>query len=169
MSKLPSLTIAPAEYQIADVYCGLRDQILRLPVELSATGPGGTVGALMETGYATAVATLVALCDNTTSLYLSNGGGVIGAGQNQPVAVAASKFLKAAAAGTALMEPTTVYPLPRPLHVRFYVLAKSGSWTAEGLEQDLGYNRHALSPLFHLAHAVISEIRKFSQAPATKR
>jgi len=161
--KPSRLTTASSDYTPADVYCGLRDQILRLPAE--RTAPGNTVGALMETGYERAVATLVVLEDGTTSLYFSNGGGIIGAGQHKPVVAAALAFLQAASRNTALMEPTASYPLPRRGHTRFYVLSTDGSWTGEALEEDLGNNRQPLSPLFHLAHAVIAAVRQHSGPP----
>jgi hypothetical protein len=157
------LTIATADYTPAKVYCGLRDQTLRLADARKAAGPGGAIAALMETGYEQAVATLVAIDDGTTSLYLSNGGGIIGAGSHQPVVAAASAFLQAASRNISLMQPTTSYPLPRPRHTRFYVLSTDGSWTAEALEDDLGNNRLPLSPLFHLAHAVIAAVRRYSR------
>ena len=34
-----------------------------------------------------------------------------------------------------------------------------GVTTAEAKEEDLGYGRHQLSPLFHKGHELISEIR----------
>ena len=93
--KPAPLTLASADYKPVDVYCGLRDQILRLPSERRSAGFSGIVGALMETGYQGAVASVVMLADGTTSLYLSSGGGVIGAGQHKPVALATAAFLKA--------------------------------------------------------------------------
>jgi hypothetical protein len=48
----------------------------------SASSEGVPLGVLMETGYDSATVTLFALSDGTTSLYFSNGGGVIG-GQGQ--------------------------------------------------------------------------------------
>jgi hypothetical protein len=157
--KPPPLTIATADYSPAEVYCGLRDRVLRVPSERAATGFSGTLGALMETGYREAVATLVVLADGTTSLYFSNGGGVIGAGQHEPVEEAGSNFLEAAKAAVPLMQPVADFPLPRRFHARFYVLSTSGIWSLEALEQDLGNNRVKLSPLFHFAHAVIAAVR----------
>lgn len=77
--KPTSLTNASEFYAPVAVYCGLRDQILRLPAERAAASVSGTIGALMESGYPKAVATLVTLFDGTTSLCFSTGGGIIGA------------------------------------------------------------------------------------------
>jgi len=115
-------------------------------------------GLLMETGYPEAVCTLVALADGTASLYFSNGGGIIGAGEHERPATAARSLVAAAAEFLRHLEAAVEYPLPRPDHTRFYVLIAAGVRTAEALEEDLGENRHALSPLFHAAHGLISEI-----------
>lgn len=167
-AKPPALTIASAYYKPVDVYCGLRDQILRLPAERQAAGFNGIVGALMETGYVSAVASVVMLHDGTTSLYLSSGGGVIGAGQHEPVSSATTVFLEAAKQSVTLMTPmqsATTFPLPLPQKTRFYLLSTAGIWTAEAKEEDLGNNRLPLSRLFHLGHAVIAAMREHSGPP----
>ncbi len=156
----PSLTHPSDDYSPAPVYCGLRDGVLRLPTERAASGFEGNIGALMESGYKGAVATLVALLDGTTSLYLSTGGGVIGAGDHKSVTAVTTEFVNSAIASLSLMQFTESYPLPHPQHSRFYLLTTMGVWTAEGPDQDLGHNRHALSRLFHRAHAVITAIRQ---------
>ena len=79
-----------------DVYDGLRQQILRLtPDQLGESAYAPILALLMETGYSEAVATLVGVVDGTTSLYFSNGGGVIGAGAPQGLrcAVAAEPMI----------------------------------------------------------------------------
>jgi hypothetical protein len=117
----------------------------------------------METGYRGAVATLVVLADNTTSLYLSNGGGFIGMGAHQAVKEASEIFLAAAGGSLAKMKQTDTFPLPALGRVRFYVLTGTGGWTAEAAQDDLGHNRHDLSGVFHVAHAVIAAIREQSE------
>src|ERR1035437_6926854 len=71
----------------ADVYAGLREQILRLDPATAGMSqrPGGPIvwGALMEMGYPNGVATIVALADGTTSMYTSTGGGIIGGGAHR--------------------------------------------------------------------------------------
>jgi hypothetical protein len=53
-------------------------------------------------------------------------------------------------------------PIPEPAHTVFYVLTDSGILTGGALENDLGHGRHALSPLFHAGHEVISQLRLIS-------
>jgi hypothetical protein len=85
-----------AERAPAAVYLGLRQQVLRLtPEQLGDELVDGPILALlMETGYPEAVATLVAVVDGTTSLYFSNGGGVLGAAEHDAVAEASRRWLE---------------------------------------------------------------------------
>ena len=50
-------------------------------------------GIVMETGFPDGSFTLVSLAEGTTSLYFSNGGGIIGGGEHESVRQAASYFL----------------------------------------------------------------------------
>jgi hypothetical protein len=76
----------PNNYQMADVYRDLRQQVLTLDpakIGLPSSDKNQIHGVLMETGYPEAVATLVTIADGTVSLYFSNGGGIIGVGQHE--------------------------------------------------------------------------------------
>jgi hypothetical protein len=151
------------DYVPAQVYLGLRSQALGL-TSAQAGNSDATFGVLMETGYAEAVVSLLALADGTASLYFSNGGGIIGAGQKERPAVAARSLVAFAAHNLDLLMPTVGYPLPTPKHTRFYVLTSSGVLTADAPEDDLGNNRHVLSPLFYAAQELITEIRTSDEA-----
>jgi hypothetical protein len=142
---------------VQQIYQDLRSQVLSITAEQLGTSTG-TFGVLMETGYPEAVVTLVALSDGTASLYFSNGGGIIGAGAHEGPRVAAQSLISFAAHNRHHLAPTTQTPVPSPGRTRFYVLTTDGLLTAEAPEDDLGENRHALSPLFHSAHALISEM-----------
>jgi hypothetical protein len=52
--------------------------------------------------------------------------------------------------------------LPAVGRVRFYLITSGRVLTAEAAEEDLGYNRAALSPVFHQAHEVIAAVREHS-------
>jgi hypothetical protein len=151
-------------YEQADIYRDLRDQVLNQSYEKNATAEDSTepTAIVMETGYPEAVATLMAAADGTTSLYFSNGGGVIGGGEHEPVRAAAASFLKMASTFAKEMEATSTFPLPHEGSVRFYLVDSKGVRTAEVVEDDLGNMRHKLSPLFHRGHEVIAAIRAHS-------
>jgi hypothetical protein len=145
------------------VYQGLRAQILRLD-PASAGLPQGSPrqvvwGALMETGYPRGTATLVALTDGTTSLYLSTGGGIIGGGFHQAVAAATRSFLAELERHLAMLAPDPDTMLPATGQVVIRALTWTGRMSAQASEDDLGNGRHQLSPVFHAVHRVITELR----------
>ena len=120
-------------------------------------------GVLMELGYPEAVATLAAFADGSVSLYISTGGGIIGAGEHPPVREAAEKLLSIAQTHVADFEPAAATPLPKTGRTRFHIRTFTATLTAEADEQDLGHGRHKLSPVFHAGHAVITEMRLASE------
>jgi hypothetical protein len=120
-------------------------------------------GVLMELGYPQAVATLAVFADGTSSLHISTGGGVIGAGEHTPVRDVAEKFLFAAQGLVANFERAGETPFPESGRVRFYIRTFDGTLTAEAAEQDLRTNHHKLGPLFHAGHAVITQMRLISE------
>ena len=140
----------------------LRQQALSVSASDLGLSPGGSKvwGVMMETAFPEAVATLVSFADGTTSLYLSSGGGTIGAGDHASVRTAAEAFLQIANDHLANFSPAHEFPLPEEGHVRFYVHTFDGVLTAERLEEELGEERDSLAPVFHAGHAVIGAIRE---------
>jgi hypothetical protein len=145
-----------AGYTPSAEYSALRLRVLRN----STAGDEGSVtrGLLVETGYAEAVVTLVALEDGTASLHFSNGGGGAGRGLQELPTVAARSLVAFTEHALSHLSSTTSYPLPRPGHARFYLIRSDGVHTAEVREDHLRDNRHALSPLFHAARELIEDI-----------
>ena len=148
----------------AEAVRSLRQQVLTVSAADLGLGPTAdrtkVWGVIMETGYPEAVATLVVLGDGTTSLYFSNGGGVIGAGEHAAVRAAGQIVLASAEQYLDGFTVTAATPLPGVGQVRFYLRTFTGTLSAEANEQDLGERRHKLSPLFHAAHSVIAAIRE---------
>ncbi len=152
----------------AKAYLGLRGLALGLrekdPALLGATADQ-PLAILMETALESGtVVTLMAAADTSTSLYFSTGGGIIGTQGYPPVAAASRAWLAEAQQFAAYMTDTTDFPLPAPGRARFYIIYSGRVVTAEAAENDLdlGYERHALAPLFHGGHAVIAQIRLHS-------
>jgi len=156
--------------ELADVYIGLRRQILELQSAdagiVPADAAGSVWGAMMETAYPNGVATLVCLADGTTSLYTSTGGGMIGAGGHPSVVAANHAFREAISSHVGQLAPEPVADLPRPGNVILRALTHDGHLAATALEDDLGYGRHPLSPVFHAAHEVITELRQIGENSA---
>src|SRR5712671_7117575 len=80
-----------------EVYSVLRNQALstnRTENGIATPPPAAPAwGILMETGYDLATVTLFALADGTTSLYISNGGGMIGGQAHEAVRNANAAFI----------------------------------------------------------------------------
>ena len=147
------------------VYQELRNMVLTSdPQQLGLSKTDGPVwGLLMETGYSEGSFTLVALRDGTVSLYFDKGGGMIGIGQHETPREIASELLALAPNYLSETSITTNYPVPADGFTRFYFLTFDGVQTAEGKEEDMGNNRHALSPLFLKAHELIGAARQLDE------
>jgi len=146
------------EQESADVYIALRDKVLSLsPGQIDHSG--SVLAVMMETGYPAAAVTLVAVADGTVSLYFSSGGGIIGSGEYPQVREVGLDMVSEAANHLPKLVKTDSYPLPQEAYTRFYVVTASGVYTQSVLEDDLGNERHALSPLFYAGHKLIAYIR----------
>jgi hypothetical protein len=154
----------------AEVAAGLREQAFAVqPEQVGArqmAGQNSAWGVFMETGYAKAVASLVTFIDGTTSMYFSNGGGVIGAGQHAQVREASKALLDSANAYLREFNPVAEHPLPSVGSVRFYARTFAGLQSIEAPEIELGEGRHRLSPLFYAGHRVIASLRQLSERKA---
>jgi hypothetical protein len=117
-------------------------------------------GVVMETGYPEGAATLVSLADGTTSLYLEGGGGLIGGGSHMIIAEATKAVVLDAEKYYERLTQTTSFPTPAIDNVRFFILTFSGVFTIEAPEEELGEERHQLSPFFFKCHDVITSIRE---------
>jgi hypothetical protein len=158
-----SATVDPAE-----VYSGLRRQILELDprevgIEPSPEHPR-VWGFVMDTGYTNGTATVVALADGTTSLYTSGGGGIIGAGGHATVAAATHDLLRLVEDDLDQIPADAEDSLPPADWVVLRALTFDGRRALLAEEDELGYDRHPLSPVFHAVHRVITELRLIDES-----
>lgn len=161
------------DYKLAENYVLLRNIVFTTKPDaigvVVPTNPEDVWGLVMETGYPEAVATLVALADGSVSLYFSSGGGMIGMGSYEGPQRAAQALLALAPQFRKHCEATTKFPLPQKGHVRFYLLTHQAALTAEAGEDDLGNDRNPLSPLFHRAQHLITEVRAIDEKQQNRR
>jgi hypothetical protein len=151
----------------ADVYFGLRNRILTLdPATAGLAVPPGSApwGCVMETGYANGTATLVCLSDGTTSVYTSSGGGIIGGGGHEAVVRANARLLAVLSDHKTEMSPSTEHPLPGVGRTIIRALTADGQREFESAENEIGEGRSPLSPVFHAAHDVITQLRLIDEA-----
>ena len=147
----------------ADIYLDLRARLLRLDPEtvgLTAAESPAVFGGVMEIGFPEAVATIAALADGSTSLYLSTGGGVIGGGDHESVARESVKFLEVLGRHVEHLAPDEGDALPAEGEVAIRALTRHGRLVATAAEDDLGNDRHPLSPVFFAGHDVITALRQ---------
>jgi hypothetical protein len=143
----------------------LRTMILRreilAPLEPSSDGRPRVV--VMDWTMESGTATLVAFDDGTTSLYMSTGGGVIGAGEHDEVRDAAGRFRTEAErmlnefAAVAANDPLS---LPPSDAVNFYIITDSATLRAGPIATSrLIAGDHPLAELGNRAQVVIAAIQ----------
>jgi hypothetical protein len=156
---------AAAEQSVLD---GMRTMALNLSAEelglTSENYPNEVWGILMETGFEDGSFTLLVLADGTTSLYFSNGGGIIGAGTHEKVQKASSTLLAGANHFRKNTKPTSSFPYPLAGVVNFYLMGRNGVTKYSAKEQELGEDNDPLSQLFYTSHSVISELRQVEES-----
>lgn len=130
-----------------------------------ATYPHKAWGVVMEAGTDGGFYTLVTLADGSTSLYFSNGGGIIGAGEHEPVRKASQAFIALADDWIGSATPAGSYPPPAIGQTTFYFLTFDGTPTYSAAETELGEGRDKFSPFFHAGHEVIAAIRELEGTP----
>jgi hypothetical protein len=131
------------------------------------TPPGepwsGAAVAVMELSVDRAIATIVAVADGTVSMYLSTGGGVIGAGEHVAVRAEGQRFRSVVADSRGLLVRTAEFPLPRAGDVRFHARIGQDRFTGVAPEATLRAGRHVLAPLFAAGQDLLTEIRLASE------
>ncbi len=108
-------------------------------------------------------ATMICFIDGTTSLYFSEGGGIIGAGQHEAVNKAVLTFLEncfQALPITKLAESIDV--LPKENHHTFYLFTKAGIFSIDMDIKDAQKSKEA-QLLFSQSQLVLNEISKSSK------
>lgn len=115
--------------------------------------------AVMELSMDGAIASVVAVADGSVSMYLSTGGGVIGAGEHAAVRAEGQRFRTVVADARGMLVRTAEFPLPRAGEVRFHARIGPDRFTGVAPEAMLRAGRHVLSPLYAAGQDLLTEIR----------
>jgi hypothetical protein len=148
-------------FEVAPIYKDMRNLALKLSDKEVPDLKGKRVfAALMESGFPDAAYTLVAAGDGSASLYFSNGGGLIGAGEHANVRPEALSVVKMAEESLKHMKKVDAFPIVKPGSTTFYIVTADGVFSYTAKENDLGEERDKkLSGLFHQCHALITQMR----------
>ena len=149
-----------------ELYLGLRRQALDSVANGLARPPvehPDVCGVAVDIPAQGAFATVVALTDNTTSMYTSTGGGTIGAGEHAAVAAATHRLLAAVQAQLDSFRTGDDDELPPTGSVRFHVLTPTGR-RAEDVPEDCFWGRapHELMPVIASTQALVTAMREAS-------
>jgi hypothetical protein len=157
-------------YEVSPVYLDLRSQVLNLANEGLPGGveTQGPLAVVMDVGGEDHCYTFVAVADGATSLYFSNGGGVIGAGENPKVGAAAREFVAASASVAPALSAATEFPLPEAGQVALHLVTREAVLQTREAEDDLGEGRSRLSAWFHEIHRLIAMIRHVTELRKTE-
>jgi hypothetical protein len=153
----------------ADISAALRSRVFGLSpgaIGITRENTDGEVwGVVMEAGLGQGFYTLVVLADGSTSLYLSTGGGVIGAGEHEAVREASRELI---AVGNRLADaavPAASTAPPANGGTQFFLLTFDGLRSYTVSEGEAGKKGVRNSPLFLASQAVIGQVRLASRGP----
>jgi hypothetical protein len=133
---------------------------------LAYSGKQGSVthGLIADIAYDEGVVTIVCLDDDTTSMYTSHGGGIIGAGEHEAVQSVTRRVVELAALQAEQLPRSTSDDLPPPGTVQFFILAPDGLRSESADEELLDSRTHQLSPLFFAIQDVVTQLSRVDPA-----
>ena len=148
-------------FDVASIYKDMRNLSLKLNAkDFPDLKDKPVFAVLMESAFPEGAYTLVAAFDGAASLYYSNGGGLIGAGEHANVRPESLKVVKMAENCLKHMKKVESFPIAKPGGTTFYIVTPEGVFSYSAKEVDLGERRDKnLSDLFHQCHALITQMR----------
>ncbi|MFN8581628.1 MAG: hypothetical protein U0163_11720 [Gemmatimonadaceae bacterium] len=160
---------SPVGIDAGNASAGLREGVLSRTMlsGVTAESPDAPIGAVMDWNVGSGLATLVAIVDGTVSLYVTPGGGTIGAGTRAEVAAAATTFRMVTSRAATHFRATSEYPAPSPDTVVFYLLFRDKTLSTGPLPvADLTSPTHPLAVVGGAAQALLTQVRRASQQAA---
>lgn len=146
----------------SEIYANLRRRVLGLANEkIVAPNEFGLYALVVEYLLNETVVTEVYVSDGSASLYFSNGGGRIGAGNHQSVRDATKRLFEGIGDSYKQFPTHLSPPLPQKEGITFfYFVSDSGIHAVASLTDDLYYSDHMLHKLFDAKELVKTEMRK---------
>jgi hypothetical protein len=150
-----------SEASSADRFHDLRNRVFDLANDdefARSVGSEIPLAVLLETDLGRASYTLVAAGDGGTSMYFSNGGGLMGAGEHATVREAATNFLHLAMEYLPHFKNTQSRSLPTNMKSKFYIIVKGAIFVSADFDET-EIETSTLKPLYAQAQEVITQIR----------
>ena len=133
--------------------------IQREQVGIPTPPPDSPVWAvLMETGHPKVTETLALVSDGTSSVYMSDGDGVIGGHGYENVRKANADFIRLANRDRHHFQATEAFPVPQVGYTVFYARTDAGLLVCGGTQASLIEGQHVLSELFQAGHEAITQL-----------
>ncbi len=147
--------------QAAAVVARLREHAFeRTPAEIGVTPePQQPFMVIMDIGLNEGSAFLLATAAGEASLYLSNGGGMIGGGGAPAARELAQKWVRQAADHRNAFSRGTHGGSPEPGYVRFYVRTPEETYLMQRRIDDLIAGTNELSSLFVTGNQLLTQLR----------
>lgn len=136
----------------------LRDSVFRLqPQDIGLDDANGPQvwGVVMESGFPRLALSLVALADGSVSIYMSDGGSIIGCGLEPEVRLAAGRMTAIAQQFADVFPVTQETPPPTSGMTHFYLLTRAGLRRAEMPSARLDEDGSELAKLYWAGHRLI--------------
>jgi hypothetical protein len=154
----------PKKKDNENVYNGLREMALNIsPGELQLTMPDNQIkvyGILLDWHLGDGIATVICFLTGDASMYLSSGGGIIGAGKHEKVSRETKKLVENAQKYLDKAKKTDSTPLPDRNRVNFYFLTNKGKYFAAENILNFENRSSAWLPLFEEFNSVITGLRE---------
>lgn len=152
---------SPTDSSPGKQYSLLRNSAFKIKREeagIPAPPPDRPVWAvLMETGHPHVTETLALVIDGTSSVYVSDGGGVIGGHGHENVRKANAEFMQLANRDRHHFQATEANPIPAPGFTVFYARTDAGL-LFYGDTQEAFMRGHVLSELFQAGQEAITQL-----------
>ena len=133
--------------------------IQREQVGIPTPPPDSPVWAvLMETGHPKVTETLALVSDGTSSVYMSDGDGVIGGHGYENVRKANAEFMRLANLAWHHFQPTEAFSIPQVGYTVFYARTDAGVLVCGGTQESLIRGEHVLSELFQAGHEALTQL-----------
>ena len=113
---------------------------------------------LMETGHPNLTETLALVSDGSSSVYMSNGDGVIGGHGYENVRKANADFINIANRDWRHFQATEASPIPEVGYTVFYARTDAGLLFSSGPQESFITGQHVLSELFQAGHEAITQL-----------